>query len=789
LKNGIFFDEFRIAYPRRIHNRSTFEESQPVEESQLRPFSMAKKKKSSSHGNKSPTAAASTTTTTGTSNNTPAPPENIQVHVSTDLIRDEVQTMMMQQTDAPTETAPPPQWVGAIDQGTSSTRFMVFQRRGEIVASAQLEHEQFYPQPGWHEHDPMQLWHNTMQCMTAVYHAIQKVLTAPQNDFLFRNNEPSLSHGNRFLAAVGITNQRETVIAWNRTTGRPYYNAIVWDDARTASRVAELASQKESTTISAVTGLPLSTYFTGTKVHWLLENVEEIRTDLQEHPEQVCFGTVDAWLLFQFTGQVPKSELTGRTIKGKVFNTGGVFQTDVTNASRWLFMDLKSCQWDPPSMATILAPHSIPYAQCLPEICPSSHPFGAVHVQCGLPPSAFGSIPITAILGDQQAALFGQAAHTAGTAKNTYGTGLFLMMNTGTEVPTKPSTHGLITTVAYQIGRTGQVYYALEGSVSHSGSTIQWLRDQLGIIVSAANSETLARTTANNEGLYFVPAFSGLLAPHWRTDARGCIVGITALHHRGHLCRAALEATAYQTKDVFDAIVKDTGIQLSSLNVDGGGTYNKLLMEFQADILNVPVVQPKIMETTSIGVAFAAGLAVGVWKDVDEIQKLWSVARTYKPKMSDETRAKYIAGWKKALTKSFDWIVEENGNKSVPESFPLCSSPDPIVEGAKILDESIANITTISEDPSIVSPENHTAPSVDKAIYVGTVFRDGISPDVHEVKSSDSAVNRTVLPKTEEIRAMTPEGFSFGTVLGTAVVSLVTGILLTSGIFRARRSV
>ena len=706
------------------------------------------------------------------------------MHVNADLIREEVPAMMLQQ-DSPNDS---PKWIGAIDQGTSSTRFMIFQRRGEIVASAQMEHEQFYPQPGWHEHDPMQLWHNTMQCMTSVYHAIQKLLSAPQNDFLFRNNEATSLH-NHFLSAMGITNQRETVIAWNRTTGRPYYNAIVWDDARTSSRVAEL-SQLDSN-LTAVTGLPLSTYFTGTKVHWLLEHVEPIRTDLQEHPEEVCFGTVDSWLLFQLTGQVPKSELTGRPIKGKVFNTGGIFHTDVTNASRWLFMDLKTCQWDPHCINTILSPYTIPHAHCLPEICPSSHAFGSVHVQCGLPPSAFGNVPITAILGDQQAALFGQAAHTAGTAKNTYGTGLFLMMNTGTEVPTKPSKHGLITTVAYQIGRTGPVYYALEGSVSHSGSTIQWLRDQLGIIVSASNSETLARTTSHNEGLYFVPAFSGLLAPHWRTDARACIVGITALHHRGHFCRAALEATAYQTKDVFDAIVQDTGIQLSSLNVDGGGTSNKLLMEFQADILNVPVVQPKIMETTSIGVAFAAGLAVGIWKDIDEIQSLWSVARTYKPKMSDETRTKYISGWKKALTKSFGWIVEENhcdldnGSRSAavnpPDAAAARSTPDQPSEGVKSVDASDSNAGTVSE---IANPN---AAGIDNAVYEEPVYSDEVSPEDINVGSKDRIVNSHAPPQPEEV--VIHEGFSFATVCGTAVLSLVTGVVLAGGILRSRRSV
>jgi glycerol kinase len=684
---------------------------------------MAKKKSKSSpknstslasgngNGGTHPTAVvtSSTNTNTATNNNhsdTIHEHDSIKVEVNDDLIRSDVDTMMLtpeassngsidtsSNIDITGSNIPKKEvkWIGSIDQGTSSTRFMIFNQNGQIIASSQLEHEQIYPQPSWHEHDPIQIWKNTITCMTTVARTIQTKLSTVQNDFLFHHpthpdskeyEQPSMSTStststsestppttttNRFLAAIGVTNQRETIVCWNRHTGRPYYNAIVWDDARTSCIVDEITHRKKESSdvqyITQITGLPISTYFAATKMKWLLDNVEQIRYDIQHHNTNVCFGTIDTWLLYQLTGQVPKSEVTGRPLKGNagLCNTGGLYKTDVTNASRWLFMNLHTCQWDQKCISTICSPYDtyITIQHNLPEICPSSHIFGHVHVHCGIPSTMYGNIPIAGILGDQQAALFGQAAHTKGTAKNTYGTGLFLMMNTGPNIVPPPSTHGLLTTVAYQIGTDGPIYYAYEGSVSHSGSTIQWLRDQIGIISDASESETLARTTANNEGLYMVPAFGGLLAPHWMNDARGCIVGITALHHKGHICRAALEATAYQTKDVFDAIIKDSNIQLSSLNVDGGGTYNKLLMQFQADILNVKVIRPKIMETTSIGVAFAAGLTIGIWKDVVEIQQLWSIDTVYEPQMSVTTRNKYISGWERALSKSFHWTTND----------------------------------------------------------------------------------------------------------------------------------
>jgi glycerol kinase len=617
--------------------------------------------------------------------------------------------------------------VGAIDQGTSSTRFLVFSAvTSRIVASAQMEHAQLYPVTGYHEHDPVTLWQNTVACIHAV---VQLLLRHSNCDW---NSDT--------LAAIGITNQRETVIAWNRLTGRPYYNAIVWDDARTAEiaetiRTSSAASTNGSSsrTLTAVTGLPVSSYFAGTKVKWLLDHVEPLRTDVRERPEEVCFGTVDAWLLFQLTGTAPKSEATGRKLKGAAgaVNTGGVFKTDVTNASRWLFMDLQTCQWDADCVETVCAPHTLPLST-LPEICPSSHIFGTVHAECGLPVSLQG-VPLAAVLGDQQAALFGQAAHSAGHAKNTYGTGLFLMMNTG---PTPvASTHGLLTTVAYQLGTTGAVYYALEGSVSHAGSTIQWLRDQLNVISTAAESETLARTVVSNDGLYFVPAFSGLFAPHWRSDARGCIVGMTASHHKGHICRAALEAAAYQTKEVFDAIEKDSGCELKTLNVDGGGTHNKLLMQFQADIIQVPVVKPVVMETTSMGAAFCAGLAVGVWKDLEEIEQLWAVAETFKPKMSVETRAKNVAGWNKAVSKSLGWVGEghENGSKEATTTVPTMTAeakPEGREEEKKSQD--------LEESQPVKEVTTPPPPADDTASDESTVF--GVADEVSNVGYSTATL-------------------------------------------------
>jgi glycerol kinase len=447
------------------------------------------------------------------------------------------------------------------------------------------------------------------------------------------------------VAAVGITNQRETTIAWNAQTGKPYYNAIVWDDTRTSTIANQIACGNPNR-FREKTGLPLATYFAGTKVRWLLDNVQELADDIHnaESREHVRFGTIDTWLLYQLTGK-PNIDMD---MEGAA-NVGGLHLTDVSNASRWLFCDIAKVEWDQELVDSVCCPHSVPLS-ALPEIRKSSE----VYAKCTLPDLL--GVPLSAILGDQQAALFGQCAFEPGEAKNTYGTGLFLMMNTGTKRVS--STHGLLTTIAYQI-ENNKVIYALEGSISHSGSTIQWLRDQLCIISDAAESETLARTTDHNDGLYFVPAFSGLFAPHWRSDARACIVGMTATHRKGHVCRAALEAAAYQTREVFDAIYADSHVLLKNLRVDGGGTNNKLLMQFQSDIINVPVVKPKVMETTSMGAAFAAGLAVGVWKNVEQIRDLWSVAETFQPLMMEKERTKNWAGWTKAVTKSLDWVQEE----------------------------------------------------------------------------------------------------------------------------------
>jgi glycerol kinase len=551
--------------------------------------------------------------------------------------------------------------VGAIDQGTSSTRFLVFSKDGRIVASAQVEITQIFPEgkSGWHEHNPLEIWESTTACMAAVFKALEE-----KGLKLCSEKDQKAKKGNCVLAAIGITNQRETTIAWNKITGKPYHNAIVWDDLRTTQFAHELADGNINL-LRAKTGLPLASYFAGTKVRWLLDNVSQLQEDLKDPQKQsqVAFGTVDSWLIYQLTGQ--PSSTAGAA------NAGGIFATDVTNASRWLFMDLMTQKWDQSLVETICAPHHLPIETALPQICPSSHVFGVCHNECGV--DALHQVPVAAVLGDQQAALFGQTAFLPGEAKNTYGTGLFLMMNTGTEPIV--STHGLLTTVAYQIGQDAPVHFALEGSVSHSGSTIQWLRDQLNLISSASESETLARTTKDNEGLYFVPAFSGLFAPHWRSDARACIVGMTASHHKGHICRAALEAAAYQTKEVFDAIAADSKVTLKNLKVDGGGTNNKLLMQFQADIIKVPVIKPQVMETTAIGAAFAAGLAVGVWQNLDELKKLWAVAETYQPTMVDAQRNKYWSEWKKAISKSLDWIDEGDDGEDDDEFVDALSDP------------------------------------------------------------------------------------------------------------------
>lgn len=537
--------------------------------------------------------------------------------------------------DVLTRAGPSPDLVGSIDQGTSSTRFLIFTRLGQIAASAQMEHTQIFPDDhaGWHEHNPIEIWENVLTCINCVVQAL-------------KDSSLAIDLTLTPLKAIGITNQRETTIAWNSKTGKPYFNAIVWDCVRTTGIAADIAEGLGKDRLRDKTGLPLASYFAGTKVRWLIENVPSLNRDLKDISKQseVCFGTVDSWIVYQMTGSPSTHEGAA--------NVGGVHITDCTNASRWLFMDLKTLQWDQDLVDQVChgLDISLPVSS-LPEIKSSSIVYGKC--QSGFGADALDGVPISGILGDQHAALFGQGAFGPGEAKNTYGTGLFLMMNTGASPV--PSQHGLLSTVGYQLGHDAPVY-ALEGSVSHSGSTIQWLRDQLGIINDAAESETLAQQIKSNEGLYFVPAFAGLFAPYWRSDARACIVGMTASHTKNHFARAALEAAAYQTKDVFDAIFADSNVSLSELRVDGGGTANKLLMQFQADMLGVPVVKPVVKETTALGAAFAAGLAVGVWKDLKEIKALWQEEERFLPAMSEADQKKNLSGWKRAVGKSMGWV-------------------------------------------------------------------------------------------------------------------------------------
>ena len=499
-------------------------------------------------------------------------------------------------------------FVAAIDQGTTSTRCMIFNHRGEPVSSHQLEHQQIYPQPGWVEHDPLEIWQRTQ---SVIHGALEKLSARAQE-----------------IAAVGITNQRETTVVWNRKTGKPYANAIVWQDTRTDRLCAELGANEGADRFRARVGLPLSTYFSGPKIRWLLDHVPGLREDALRG--DALFGNMDAWLIWNLTGGVD----------------GGAHITDVTNASRTMLMTLASVQWDD----EILAAMGIPRAM-LPAIRPSSDsmPYGYT-----LNNGPFGGrIPICGALGDQQAATVGQTCFAAGEAKNTYGTGCFMLLNTGTEIV--PSRHGLLTTTCYKFGDAPTVY-ALEGSIAISGALVQWLRDNLRLIDSAAEIENLAYTVDDNGGIYFVPAFSGLYAPYWRSDARGVIVGMTRFVNRGHIARAALEATAFQTREVLDAMHQDSGVELQALKVDGGMVRNELLMQFQADVLGVPVIRPRVSETTALGAAYAAGLAVGFWKNTDEMRANWGIDKTWQPAASDRARTKLYAEWKKAVTRTFDWV-------------------------------------------------------------------------------------------------------------------------------------
>jgi glycerol kinase len=499
-------------------------------------------------------------------------------------------------------------YILAIDQGTTSSRAIIFDKAGSIISTGQLEHEQIFPRAGWVEHDPAEIWRNTGE---VIGQALGKAN-------LTRHD----------IAAVGITNQRETAVVWDRTTGEPVYNAIVWQDTRTQAIVDRLAADGGVERFKVKVGLPLATYFSGTKIVWILENVPGAREKAEAG--DLLFGTTDTWVLWNLTGGVD----------------GGVHATDVTNASRTMFMDLETLQWDDEILAAFGVPRSM-----LPEIKSSSEVYGVANEH-----SLLRETPIAGILGDQQAATFGQAAFGPGEAKNTYGTGNFLIFNTGEEIV--HSKNGLLTTVGYKLG-DAPVHYALEGSIAVTGSLIQWLRDSLGMISSAAEVEALAATVEDNGGAYFVPAFSGLFAPYWRPDARGALVGLTRYVNKGHIARAAIEAIAFQTRDVVEAVNADAGIDLSELRVDGGATANDTLLQFQADILGVPVVRPVVAETTALGAAYAAGLAVGFWSGLDELRANWQEDRRWTPSMDLAERERLDRNWKKAVTKTLDWVDED----------------------------------------------------------------------------------------------------------------------------------
>lgn len=492
--------------------------------------------------------------------------------------------------------------IASIDQGTTSTRCILFDAAGKIIAQSQQEHRQIYPRPGWVEHDPLE-----------ILRRVEEVL---------RNALNLSGHPSSELAAVGITNQRETTVVWNRTTGKPYYNAIVWQDTRTAGLCDQLAIIGGIDRFRATTGLPLATYFSGPKIRWILDNVPGVLEDAVRG--KAIFGNIDSWLIWNLTGGP----------------NNGVQVTDVTNASRTLLMNIHTLDWDAEILEALQIPRSM-----LPKIASSSEVYGGIPL--------LGGIPLAGDLGDQQAALFGQACYAPGEAKNTYGTGCFMLLNTGAGIV--PSKSGLLTTVGYKLGEDPAVY-CLEGSIAVTGALVQWLRDNLNLITHSSEIETLARSVEDNGGMYIVPAFSGLFAPHWRSDARGVMVGLTSYINRGHIARAALESTAYQTREVLDAMEIDSGVRLTTLKVDGGMVKNEFLMQFQSDLLNVPVVRPKITETTALGAAYTAGLAVGFWQGTDVLRELWASDHVWNPKMADTVRKQLFSGWKKAVTRTLDWI-------------------------------------------------------------------------------------------------------------------------------------
>ncbi|MHB8397886.1 MAG: glycerol kinase GlpK [Candidatus Limnocylindrales bacterium] len=494
-------------------------------------------------------------------------------------------------------------YVGALDQGTTSTRFMIFDHDGHVVAIDQKEHEQIFPKPGWVEHDPLEIWERSVEVTRG---ALAKAgITAKD------------------LAAVGITNQRETTVVWDRRTGKPIHNAIVWQDTRTDQIVNEFAKDGGQDRLRAKVGLPLATYFSGPKVKWMLDNVAGARAKAEAG--DLLFGNIDTWCIWNLTGGV----------------AGGVHVTDVSNASRTMLMNLATLDWDDEILKLMGIPRSM-----LPHIKASSEVYGTAV-------GDLAGVPVAGDLGDQQAALFGQTCFSAGEAKNTYGTGCFMLLNTGTKVV--PSKSGLLTTLGYKIGDQPAVY-ALEGSIAITGALVQWLRDNLGLIKTSGEIEDLAKTVDDNGGVYFVPAFSGLFAPYWKSEARGVIAGLTRYVTKGHIARAVLEATAWQTREVLDAMNADSGVALTALKVDGGMVYDELLMQFQSDVLGVPVIRPQVAETTALGAAYAAGLAVGFWSAVEDLRANWAKDKEWTPKLDAKTRDREYRFWKKAVTRTFDWV-------------------------------------------------------------------------------------------------------------------------------------
>jgi glycerol kinase len=495
------------------------------------------------------------------------------------------------------------QYAGAVDQGTTSTRFMVFDHGGQVVSVDQKEHEQIYPKPGWVEHDPAEIMQRTEEVIRG---GLDKKGIDPKD-----------------LAAVGVTNQRETTVVWERATGKPVHNAIVWQDTRTDKICNELAADGGQDRFRAKVGLPLATYFSGPKIKWILDNVDGVRAKADDG--EVLFGNIDTWVIWNLTGGPD----------------GGAHVTDVSNASRTMLMNLETLDWDDEILSILGIPRAM-----LPAVRASSDVYGEAT-------GALAGIPVAGDLGDQQAALFGQTCFSVGEAKNTYGTGNFLLLNTGNEAVQSKS--GLLTTLGYKIGDQPAVY-CLEGAIAITGALVQWLRDNIGLIKASPEIEDLAKTVDDNGGVYFVPAFSGLFAPYWKSDARGVIAGLTRYVNKGHIARAALEATAWQTKEVVEAMNADSGVDLTSLKVDGGMVHNELLMQFQADVLDVPVIRPTVAETTSLGAAYAAGLATGFWTEVEDLRANWGMDKEWQPQMDAAERDKEYRLWKKAVTRTFDWL-------------------------------------------------------------------------------------------------------------------------------------